>query len=39
MKKFHQQHKGSTDTSKDHLIIYGLYAVISAFIIPRGKMH
>lgn len=39
MKKFHQQHKGSTDTSKDQLIIYGRHAVISALKNPRRKIQ
>lgn len=37
MKKFHQQRKGSTDTSKDQLIIYGRHAVISALKIRAVK--
>ena len=39
MKKFHQQRKGSTDTSKDQLIIYGRHAVISALKNPRRKIQ
>ena len=39
MKKFHQQRKVSTDTSKDQLIIYGRHAVISALKNPRRKIQ
>ena len=39
MKKFHQQRKGSTDTSKDQLIIYGRHAVISALKKLKKRLH